>query len=117
MGAIRFPRGEPMPLLGNAEKAELEKLILDRFTEHYDANGSSALLVEGLRVVVTAAGISLDSGEIQDALAAVEVRTLFTALCYVTGGTLALPRDALQSLASEATSSAAAQINRIVQDR
>ena len=34
-----------MPLLGNAEKAELEKLILDRLTEHYEAYGSGALLV------------------------------------------------------------------------
>jgi len=106
-----------MPLLGNAEKAELEQLILDRFTEHYDANGSAALLAEGLRVVVNVSGIALDMGEVRDALAAVEVRSLFTALCYVTAGTLALPRDALAALASEATSSAAAQINRIAQDR
>jgi len=106
-----------MPLLGNAEKAELEKLILDRLVEHYDANGSGALLVEGLRVVATAAGVSLDRGELRDPLATVEVRSLFTALCYVTGGTVTLPRDALESLASEATSAVAAQINRIVQDR
>ena len=46
-----------------------------------------------------------------------DVRSLFTALCYVTGGTVALPRDALGSLASEATSAVAAQINRIAQDR
>ena len=106
-----------MPLLGNAEKAELEKLILDRFTEHFDAHGSGALLVEGLRVVVSASGVALDAGDMRDALATVEVRTLFTALCYLTGGTLALPRDALTALASEATSTIAAQINRIAQDR
>jgi hypothetical protein len=41
------------------------------------------------------------------------VRSLFTALCYVTGGTLALPPDSLASLATEATSAAAQQINRI----
>ena len=46
--------------------------------------------------------------------AAVEVRSLFTALCYLTGGTQALPRDSLESLATEATSAAAQQINRIV---
>jgi len=102
-----------MPLLGNAEKAELEKLILERFTQRYDAQGSSALLVEGLRVVVNGSGISLDMGETQDPLAAIEVRSLFTALCYVTGGTLAVPRDALDSLAQEATSAVAAQVNRI----
>ncbi|HXS54362.1 MAG TPA: hypothetical protein VN782_17625 [Usitatibacter sp.] len=107
-----------MPLLGNAEKAELEKLILDRFTEHYDSHGSGALLVEGLRVVVNGNGVVLDGGQAQGAaLATVEVRTLFTALCYVTGGTLALPRDSLPALASEATSTVAAQINRIAQDR
>ncbi len=42
-----------------------------------------------------------------------EIRTLFTALCYLTGGTLAMPRDSLESLATEATSAAAQQINRL----
>jgi hypothetical protein len=102
-----------VPLLGNAEKAELESLILARMTEHYDEHGSSALLNEGLRVVVNGGGVQIDSGETPHPLAAVEIRTLFTALCYVTGGTMALPRDALGSLATEATSAAAAQVNRI----
>jgi hypothetical protein len=35
----------------------------------------------------------------------------------VTGGTTALPRDALEPLASEATSALSAQINRIAQAR
>lgn len=102
-----------MPLLGNAEKGELERLILARFTEHYESHGSSALLAEGLRLVVSVDGVKLDGGETPDPLAAVEVRTLFTALCYLTGGTLALPRDSLEALATEATSAAAQQINRI----
>lgn len=106
-----------MPLLGNAEKAELEKVILERFTERYDSEGSSALLAEGLRVVVNGSGIALDTGETHDPLAAIEVRSLFTALCYVTGGTLAIPRDALEALAQEATSAVAAQVNRIAQSR
>jgi hypothetical protein len=102
-----------MPLLGNAEKGELEGLILEKFTEHYDKLGSGALLVEGLRLVVNVDGVALDRGETRDPLAVVVVRSLFTALCYVTGGTLALPRDALETLATEATSAAAQQINRI----
>ena len=105
-----------MPLLGNAEKAELERLILARMEEHHETHGSGALLVEGLRVIVNGAGIELDAGETPDPLAAVEVRTLFTALCYVTGGTMALPHDGLAPLATEATSALAAQINRIVPD-
>ena len=36
-----------VPLLGNAEKAELERLILERLTEYHNQHGSSALLVEG----------------------------------------------------------------------
>ena len=103
-----------MPLLGNAEKAELETLILQRLTEHYERHGPQALLEEGLRVVVNADGVAIDAGDSAEPLAAVPLRSLFTALCYVTGGTLALPRDALQSLATEATSAAAQQINRIV---
>jgi hypothetical protein len=102
-----------VPLLGNAEKGELERLILARLTEHYRDNGPTALLAEGVRIVVNVEGVAIDSGETRDPLAAVEVRSLFTALCYVTGGTVALPPDSLESLATEATSAAAQQINRI----
>jgi hypothetical protein len=102
-----------VPLLGNAEKAELERLILERLTQYHEQNGSSALLLEGVRVVVQVDGVSIDTGEAQDPLAAVEVRSLFTALCYVTGGSPALPPDALTALATEATSATAQQINRI----
>ena len=102
-----------MPLLGKAEKGQLEELILEKLTEHYDRHGSGALLQEGLRVVVHSQGVVIDSGERIDPLAAVPVRTLFTAMCYLTAGTPAVPRDALPSLATEATSAAAAQINRI----
>ena len=102
-----------MPLLGNAEKAELERLILERLTQFHDQHGSSALLEEGIRIVVQVDGVSIDRGETKDPLAAVDVRSLFTALCYVTGGTMAIPPDALASLATEATSATAQQINRI----
>ena len=102
-----------MPLLGNAEKAELERLILERLTQYHEQNGSSALLLEGVRVVVQVDGVSIDTGEAKDPLAAVEVRSLFTALCYLTGGAPALPPDALTALATEATSATAQQINRI----
>ena len=102
-----------MPLLGNAEKAELERLILERLTEYHETNGSSALLVEGVRVVVQVDGVRIDTGETSDPLASVEVRSLFTALCYLTGGSPALPPDALTALATEATSATAQQINRI----
>lgn len=102
-----------MPLLGKAEKGQLEELILEKLTEHYERHGSGALLQDGLRVVVHSQGVAIDNGDMRDPLAAVPVRTLFTAMCYLTAGTPAVPRDALPSLATEATSAAAAQINRI----
>jgi hypothetical protein len=102
-----------VPLLGKAEKGQLEDLIREKLTEHYDRHGEGALLVEGLRVVVHADGVTLDAGESPDPLAAVPVRTLFTALCYLGGETTALPREALPTLAAEAATAAAAQINRI----
>jgi hypothetical protein len=105
--------GRKVPLLGKAEKGQLEELILTKLTEHYERHGSSALLDEGLRVIVDSSGVALDRGETADPLAAVPVRSLFTALCYLTAGTPAMPRDALPSLATEATSAAAAQINRL----
>ena len=103
-----------MPLLGKAEKGQLEELILEKFTRHYEEHGPTGLLEENVRVVVHAQGVSIDKGEAADPLAAVPLRSLFTALCYLTAGTPSLPRDALPSLATEATSAAAAQINRIV---
>jgi hypothetical protein len=103
-------------LLGKAEKAQLETLILEKLQALYDAQGSGALLADGMRVVVTAAGPLLDKGETTDPLAAVPVRTLFTALCYLTAGSPAMPRDSLESLATEATSAAAAQINKLAPD-
>jgi hypothetical protein len=103
-----------VPLLGKAEKGQLEQLILEKLTDHYDRHGSGALLDEGVRVVVDVQGVAIDTGQTPDPLAAVPLRSLFTALCYLTAGTPAVPRDALPSLATEATSAAAAQINRIV---
>ncbi len=102
-----------MPLLGNAEKGELERLILARLNDHYAKHGPAALLEEGVRVIVSVEGVTIDRGETRDPLAAVDVRSLFTALCYLTGGTIALPPDSLETLATEATSAAAQQINRL----
>ena len=105
-----------MPLLGRAEKGQLEELILARLQSHYDRHGAASLLGESLRVVVDSQGPQLDSGEIADPLAAVPIRTLFTALCYLSAGSPSMPRESLQSLATEATSAAAAQINRLSTD-
>ena len=103
-----------MALLGKAEKEQLEGMILEALDAHYEAHGSHSLLAEGARVVVDPSGIRIDHGETPDPLAAIPLRTLFTILCYLSAGTPAVPRDALASLATEATSAAAAQINRIV---
>jgi len=105
-----------VPLLGKAEKAQLEELILARLSAHYDDNGPASLLADNARVVVTSAGASIDAGETRDPLAAVPLRTLFTALCYLTAGSGAMPREALAALATEAAGAAAAQINRIAAD-
>lgn len=105
-----------MPLLGKAEKAQLEAMILERLTDHYQRHGAAALLEDGVRVYVDTRGAFIDRGEHPDPLASVPLRSLFTALCYVTAGTPTLPEDALASLATEATSAAAAQINRLAAD-
>jgi hypothetical protein len=102
-----------VPLLGKAEKSELEKLVLLQLQSHYDQHGPQSLLGGGIRVVVHAQGVALDHGEHADPLASVPLKTLFTALCYLPEGSPAMPRDALDSLATEATSVAAAHINRI----
>ena len=101
-------------MLGKTEKRELEALILATLVEHYDTHGSGALLGDGIRVVVNGEGVRIDTGETDGALATVHVRELFTALCYMTAGTPALPRDALEPLATEATSALASQINRFL---
>ncbi|MEO5693849.1 MAG: hypothetical protein ABIQ72_12035 [Usitatibacter sp.] len=111
--AIPLNQDRPLPLLGKAEKAELEELILARLDAHYEAHGAGGLLADGLRVVVGVDGPVIDSGESRDPLAAVPIRTLFTALCYLTAGAPMMPREVLDSLATEATSALAGQINRI----
>ncbi|HUP96575.1 MAG TPA: hypothetical protein VM073_01465 [Usitatibacter sp.] len=110
------PGPRRVPLLGKAEKGQLEEMILERLQAHFDAHGPAAMLGEKLRVAVTAQGAQVDLGETADPLAAVEVRSLFTALCYLTAGSPAMPRDALEALATEATSACAAQINKIAAD-
>lgn len=102
-----------MSLLGKAEKGQLEELVLGTLQAHYDTHGPGALLEEDLRVVVTARGVDLDRGENPDPLAAVPIRTLFTALCYLTAGSPTMPRDALGALSTEAAGACATQINRI----
>ena len=102
-----------MPLLGKAEKSQLEELILEKLRDHYDSNGPEALLVDTARVVVHGRGVDIDHGEAPDPLAAVPLKTLFTALCYLSAGSPPMPREALDSLATEATSVAASHINRI----
>jgi hypothetical protein len=105
-----------VPLLGKAEKSQLEELILAKLSEHYELNGSGALLEDGVRVVVDSRGATIDRGEARDPLAAVPLRSLFTALCYLTAGSPELPRESLAELAAEATQAAAVQINRFGAD-
>lgn len=105
------------PLLGPKEKGELEALILARLEHHYESHGAKALLAPGLMLAVSADGPALVAREQVNGthLASVEIRHLFTALCYLAGdgGEVAMPRDALPSLATEATSVTAAQINKL----
>jgi hypothetical protein len=109
-----------MALLGTQEKRELEALILERLGQHYDLNGPESLLEPGLTVGVTTKGVTIipPGLDTSDTLAQVEVRTLFTALCYLANeGPSTLPRDALATLATEAATATAAQINRIASPR
>ncbi|MBL0142415.1 MAG: hypothetical protein IPP91_10060 [Betaproteobacteria bacterium] len=104
-----------MPLLGPREKSELERLILERLTEYWNAHGSVDLLAPGVSLALDTKGPTIDVAGTGDALASVEIRTLFTALCHLSSdGPGSLPRDSLGSLATEATSALAAQVNRLV---
>jgi hypothetical protein len=106
-----------MPLLGPKEKGELESMILDQLVAHWNEHGSGGLLAPGTSIVLDASGPSIVASRPADALAAVEVRTLFTALCHLSAdGPGSMPRDSLDSLATEATSSLAAQVNRLAPD-
>lgn len=106
-----------MPLLGPHEKAELEQLVYRQLVEYWNANGSAGLLAPGMSVVLDTSGPLITGVGAEHALAAVEIRTLFTALCHLSAdGPGSMPRDSLDSLATEATSSLAAQVNRLVPD-
>ena len=106
-----------MPLLGPVEKGELERLILAQLVAYWNANGSGGLLAPGVTLVLDTKGPVIASAGDKGALASVEIRTLFTALCHLSAdGPGSMPRDSLGSLATEATSSLAAQVNRLVPD-
>jgi hypothetical protein len=106
-----------MPLLGPREKGELESLILKELTAYWDAHGSQGLLDPGRGIALDVSGPLIVDGNNPHVLAFVEVRTLFTALCHLSAdGPGSMPRDSLASLATEATSSLAAQVNRFVPD-
>lgn len=113
MSQDEFEGEAAVTLLGKAEKEQLEELILEKLTGLYEAHGAGALLEDGVRVVVRGDGVTIDRGEAADPLAAVPLKSLFTALCYLSAGTPSLPRDALPALAAEAANAAAAQVNRI----
>lgn len=103
------------PLLGPREKAELEVLMLQSLQAYYREKGGSGLLAPGMSMVVRTSGVALESAPVADCLAQVEIRQLFTSVCYLASGSgdIAVPEDALASLATEATSATAAQINKL----
>lgn len=109
----------PVPLLGPQEKSELEALILERLGAYYDANGPASLLRPGTGIVVNANGVSVAAAisRVPEALASVEARTLFTAVCHLASeGAMPIPREMLATLAAEAATAATTQINRIAPD-
>lgn len=106
-----------MPLLGPKEKGELESLILKELSDYWEAHGVSGLLDAGRGIALDVSGPLIVDANNAHCLAFVEIRTLFTALCHLSAdGPGSMPRDSLDSLATEATSSLAAQINRLVPD-
>ena len=106
-----------MPLLGPKEKGELESLIRARLVEFWNAHGAGELLAPGVCLTLDTKGPTIELAGPAGALASVEIRTLFTALCHLSAdGPGSLPRDSLDSLATEATSTLAAQVNRLVPD-
>lgn len=106
-----------MPLLGPKEKGELESLILKELSTYWEAHGSSGLLDAGRGIALDVSGPLIVDANSVHSLAFVEIRTLFTALCHLSAdGPGSMPRDSLDSLATEATSSLAAQINRLAPD-
>jgi len=106
-----------MPLLGPKEKGELETLVYGQLVAYWNAHGSGTLLAPGMSIMLDTSGPAIVDAVPADALAAIEVRTLFTALCHLSAdGPGSMPRDSLDSLATEATSALAAQVNRLVPD-
>jgi len=106
-----------MPLLGPKEKGELETLVYGQLVDYWNTHGSGVLLAPGMSIVLDTTGPSIADSVPAHALANVEVRTLFTALCHLSAdGPGSMPRDSLDSLATEATSALAAQVNRLVPD-
>ncbi len=103
--------------LSQAEKRELERVLIAELTRHYDDHGAVSLLAPDLCILIDGSELVIQPKpqESSDFLACVEIRSLFSAQCALAVGLeqTALPRDVLPDLATEATSAIAAQVNRL----
>ena len=109
-----------MPLLGpKPRRASSRRWSYGQLVDYWNAHGSAApARAGGMSIVLdTERAVDRPAPIPADALAAVEIRTLFTALCHLSadGRRLDAARR-LDSLATEATSALAAQVNRLVPD-
>ncbi len=106
-----------MVLLGPAEKDELQAILLAQLTAYWNSHGSRGILGPGVFIALGAKGPALVAAADPQALACVEVRTLFTALCHLKDeGPGAFTHESLASLAAEAASALATQVNRLSPD-
>ncbi len=103
-------------LICPSAKRELEALIEGLLLTRYDQNGAISLLDPELRVVAIGEQITLATAVVTDAICDVKLRALPSIMAFlvVRDNDLAVPRDVVANIATEAAREIAKRINALV---
>ena len=103
-------------LLCIVAKQELEARIEQLLMARYEKNGAISLLEPSLRIVAIGERIELATEEIADAISEVKLRELPSVLAFlvVREENLAIPRDVVANIATEAARATAERINSLM---
>lgn len=102
-------------LFGHRAKQELEGTVERLLLAHHRAHGADSLLKPDLRIIARGTEIAIAEHKVNDAIAEVELRELPTVLSFlvVREQELAVPRDVVTNIATEAARLLARRINAL----
>jgi hypothetical protein len=109
------PDDDADALIGLSAKQELEATVESLLLAHHTQHGADSLLNPDLRIVAIGERIELATEPINDAICEVKLRELPTVLSFlvVREENLAVPRDVVANIATEAARLMAKRVNAL----